>query len=568
MADQPLSKTLIIVIAIFSFSVCNILSSSSPFVFQIDNTLTVLLHQREIYIEIASKPENGCQASMDQYVESTYKNNKRYLIKKGFRSSTPVYRMPWDSLSCMGKTLAIKTLFPKDSLENDGWKHIVTYGGSHGETLWRISSWFTGSGAHANQLAKANRLNPQKMGVGNVIKISLDKLDPCFSATVDYPISVDELVFQTDKEGLYAEYTLLAGQTIYSLVLKYTPRVTANEVMTASRLILSRSKLKDFHSIPANTILKIPADLISPQFLPPSDPRRIQFETTARESGQFKSHHVAQALQGVTVILDAGHGGVDPGAIGIGGIKEKEYVYDVMCRVKRILETETKAAVYVTIKDEEIGFEPRNTQNLSSGKNMERILTTPVYSIENSGIALNLRWILANYLFTNLHEAKTRNEQVVFTSFHADSLHSSAQGLMVYIPGADYYTGNLKKTDQVYLSRKEAKSGNNQVSHTRKDRLRAEGYSMGLAEQIKKQCAKAKIPMHSNQPIRKFVVRNKKCWVPSILRYCKVPTRILVELANLQNSNDVKRIKDPEYRESLARMYVDALKEHFSGSTK
>ncbi len=566
MADQPLIKTLTVVPVLLFFTVCNILSSSSPFVTQVNGALTVILHQREIYIEIAAKPEKDCLTFMGQYVEPQYQNGKQFLIKKGFRSSTPVYRIPWDHLTCEGRSLAIKTLFPKDSLESDGWKHIVTYGGSHGETLWRISAWFTGSGAFADRLAKSNRMNPQKMAVGNVIKIPLDNLDPCFSATTEYPIAVNDLVFQTDKDGLYAEYTLLAGQTIYSLVLKYTPRVTASEVMSASRSILSRSGLKDFHAIPANTVLKIPSDLISPQFLPPSDPRRIQFETTARESEQFKPHHIAKSLQGVTVILDAGHGGIDPGATGIGGIKEKEYVYDVMCRVKRILETETKAAVYVTIKDEEIGFEPRDTQNLSSGKNMERILTTPVYPIENSGIALNFRWMLANYLFTNLHEAKSRNEQVVFTSFHADSLHASAQGLMVYIPGADYYTGNLKKTDQVYLSRKEAKSGNNQVSHTRKDRLRAEGYSMDFADQIRKQCVQAKIPMHSNQPIRKFVVRNKSCWVPGILRYCKVPTRILIELANLQNSNDVKRIKNPDYRESLARMYVDALKEHFSGS--
>lgn len=568
MADQSLIKVLAILISGFFFPVSSLQSSSNPVVVSLDSRMTVILLQREIFIEIAAKPEKDCRTAMDAYVESSHRNNNRYLIKKGFRSSSPVYRIPWDLLTCDGKLLAVNALFPDDSLDNDGWIHTVRYGGSHGETLWRISAWFTGDGTHADQLAKMNKINPRKLGVGHTIKIPRTLLAPCFGTTVDYPVTVEDLIFQKDREGVYAEYNLLAGQTIYSLVLKYTPRVTADEVMAASRIILSRSNLKDFHAIPANTTLKIPSDLISPQFLPPADPRRIQFDNTARESGQFKARHVARALQGVTVILDAGHGGVDPGAIGIGRVKEKEYAYDVMCRVKRILETETKATVHVTIKDEETGFEPRNDKFLSSGNNRERILTTPVYPITDSAVALNLRWMLVNYIFDTRHETKTRNERVIFTSFHADSLHPSVQGLMVYVPGADYYTGSIKNTENVYLSRKEAKSGRNSVSQTRKDRLRAEGFSLDFADHIRKQCTEAGIPMHSNQPVRKFVVRNKKSWVPAILRYCTVPTRVLIELANLQNSSDVKRIMDPDYRESLARMYVNALKAHFSETEK
>jgi N-acetylmuramoyl-L-alanine amidase len=567
-ADQSLIKLLVILVTGLFFPVSSLNSSSNPAVVRLDSRLTVILLQREIYIEIVAKPEKERRAAMDIYVESSHRNNNRYLIKKGFRSSSPVYRIPWDLLTCDGKILAIHALFPDDSLDNDGWTHTITYCGSHGETLWRISSWFTGSGTHADELAKINSINPRKLGVGHTIKIPRTLLIPCFGTTIDYPVTVDDLIFQKDREGVYAEYILLAGQTIYSLVLKYTPRLTADDVMAASRLILKRSNLKDFHSIPANTTLKIPSDLISPQFLPPTDPRRIQFENTARESGLFKAHHVARALQGVTVILDAGHGGVDPGAVGIGGVKEKEYAYDVMCRVKRILETETKAAVHVTIKDDETGFEPRNGKLLRSGNNRERILTTPVYPITNSAVALNLRWMLVNYVFYTRHDAKTRNEQVIFTSFHADSLHPSAQGLMVYVPGADYYSGNIKKTEKVYLSRKEAKAGRNSVSHTRRDRLRAEGFSLDFADHVRKQCIKANIPMHSNQPVRKFVMRNRRSWVPAILRYSTVPTRVLIELVNLQNTTDVKRIMDPDYRESLARMYVNALKEHFSESSK
>ena len=41
-----------------------------------------------------------------------------------------------------------------------------------------------------------------------------------------------------------------------------------------------------------------------------------------------------------TVIIDPGHGGRDPGAIGVTGLREKEVVLDISLRVKRLLEAE------------------------------------------------------------------------------------------------------------------------------------------------------------------------------------------------------------------------------------
>ncbi len=490
-------------------------------------------------------------------------NSKKYLIKNGFRSSKSVFRIPWNKLSCEGRKKVIKSLFPKDKFTASGWEHIVAYTGTHGETLWRICTWFTGSGTHVKTLIQKNRLDPQKLAVGSKVQIPSTLLQPCFSEASIYPVVVDDLTFRKDKTGEFAEYVLLEGQTIYSLVLRYTPRVSAEEVLAASNLILKRSDLKDFHSIPARSVLKIPSDIISPQFLSPDDPRRIQFDATDRESSHFKPTQKSKSLDGITVVLDSGHGGVDPGSLGKGGVKEDEYAYDVMCRVKNILEKDTKARVFTTIEDEETGFIPRNTRVLGSGKNRERILTNPMYMIEDAAIALNLRWILANHLYSKSNTNGSRDEKIVFTSFHADCLHASAQGMMVYIPGADYYSGNIKKTDKVYLRRKESGSGGNSVSNDRRSRLKAEGFSVAFAKQIKEQCARNQIRMHSNQPIRKFVIRNHRSWVPGILRYTKIPTRILIELANLQNPDDVNRMKDWEYREALASTYVDALRAHF-----
>lgn len=73
------------------------------------------------------------------------------------------------------------------------------------------------------------------------------------------------------------------------------------------------------------------------------------------------------------------------------------------------------------------------------------------------------------------------------------------------------------------------------------------------------------VVVHSDQPIRKYIVRSKKVFVPSVLQFTRIPTRVLIELANLKNGLDRKRLQDPDYRQSLARVYVDALIRHFSG---
>ena len=59
------------------------------------------------------------------------------------------------------------------------------------------------------------------------------------------------------------------------------------------------------------------------------------------------------------VVIDPGHGGIDPGAIGIGGIRESEVVLDVSKRVKKLL-TEKGVKVRMTRNNEvELDLPPR-----------------------------------------------------------------------------------------------------------------------------------------------------------------------------------------------------------------
>nr|WP_228057422.1 N-acetylmuramoyl-L-alanine amidase [Tychonema sp. LEGE 07203] len=59
------------------------------------------------------------------------------------------------------------------------------------------------------------------------------------------------------------------------------------------------------------------------------------------------------------VAIDPGHGGRDPGAVGIQGIQEKEIVLDISYQVARLLEQQGVQAVMTRTDDSEIDLQPR-----------------------------------------------------------------------------------------------------------------------------------------------------------------------------------------------------------------
>jgi N-acetylmuramoyl-L-alanine amidase len=63
----------------------------------------------------------------------------------------------------------------------------------------------------------------------------------------------------------------------------------------------------------------------------------------------------------VLVILDPGHGGRDPGAIGIGGIQEKEINLDISRQVQQALQQQGVTALLTRTGDQEIDLDPRVT---------------------------------------------------------------------------------------------------------------------------------------------------------------------------------------------------------------
>ncbi|HUI93174.1 MAG TPA: N-acetylmuramoyl-L-alanine amidase [Chitinivibrionales bacterium] len=72
-------------------------------------------------------------------------------------------------------------------------------------------------------------------------------------------------------------------------------------------------------------------------------------DTAARRPADTVSQ-IKQPRQEVvkTVVLDPGHGGMDPGAIGPGGVEEKKVTLDIALALRDLIKKKTKLAVYCT----------------------------------------------------------------------------------------------------------------------------------------------------------------------------------------------------------------------------
>jgi len=277
--------------------------------------------------------------------------------------------------------------------------------------------------------------------------------------------------------------------------------------------------------------------------LPADDPRRLAAEMIQRESAKLARRTRAKGLQGVHIVLDAGHGGTDPGAI-CDGVSESSYVYDVMNRLKTILEKKSAARVSVT-RDEEC------------------VLTTPKYELDDPVIGVHLRWYLANSIFRHAIKRGVPKEKIVFLSIHADSLHPSLRGAMAYIPAERYVTGSYRKSEEVYLARAEVRE-HPVVRHSEEESLEAEGLSRDLAESIIDAFDAKKLKVHPFNPVRDSVVRDGREWVPAIIRYNLVPTRLLLEICNLGNKNDRELIRTKKFRQRVAEAMYQGLVNFFA----
>ncbi len=490
-----------------------------------------------------------------------------------------VVRVPFALLRPSLQRDILRTLFPNDRRTDAGWVHIVVGGhGIEGEPLWNIAQWFTGDGANYAAVRKANPGQGLSTRSGDVILVPNALLTAAFgsgpegenapktatevrrpkdaqaqrtSADEDVPdtpaqapLGVPSLTYERTPAEPYAIYRLQKGEALYSSVaIRFTGRVYAKDVGDVVERIVKFNAIEDVAKIPVGYAVRIPMDLLLPQYRPQDDPARLAEEATQRASAKLARRTRARNLAGVHVILDAGHGGTDPGAT-LGDVYESKYVYDVMCRLQRILEKKSEARVSIT-------------------RNEEAVLTTPAYPLDDAIVGVNLRWYLANSLFRRAIKSGIAKEKVVFLSIHADSLHPSIRGAMAYVPGGRFVQGSYEKRGSVYLARAEVRE-RPIIRHTEQESLEAEGLSRDLGESVIGAFEDAHLPVHAFNPVRDNVMRDGREWVPAVIRYNMVPTRLLLEVCNLGNRRDRDLMKTKKFRQQVAEAIYRGLVEFYT----
>lgn len=540
-----------------------------------DGAFVRLAEDQSVVIEAMPKPGEGMLGFARRLSGDPLTAEKIADSNGGRREllSGTLYRVSLDLLTPKMRLRALRALFPEDRFEPDSWQHKVRGVGPFGrESLWHIATWFTGNGENFRAIRELNELPDDELGRGTTVAIPAELLVPELRSALPKGDGGFRLDYGKDAYGDFAIYRLRPGEALYSgVVVRFTGRIHAQDVNALAAELAKRNGIPDVTDIPVGYRVKIPLDLLQPEFLPPGDPRRVAYETEVAESEKFTNPILAQGLEGITVILDPGHGGKDAGA-SMGGVWESLYVYDIVMRTKRRLETRTAAHVVVTTRDG-AAFKIQDADVLPFSRG-HAVLTTPPYPIVDPVLGVHLRWYLANSIFRQVTQgvANTKSasgstqgdaeDKVVFLSVHADSLHPSLRGAMAYIPAASLGEDTYGKSGPAYAGFREVQE-NPYVNLPRDRRTMSEGLSRQLAEKVINAIAAKNLPVHPFKPVREKVIRDQREWVPAVLRYNAVPAKLLLEVCNLGNDLDRSLIQTRAYREDIAAAIVQGLLDYY-----
>jgi N-acetylmuramoyl-L-alanine amidase len=474
------------------------------------------------------------------------------------------YRVPFRLLTPDLQARVVRGVFADDCVGDHGWVHRVGGEAGRAASLWQVAEWLTGQGESFAALRDFNGMEDEGLRAGDRLVVPPTLLAaglrvagrPC----VDAPGAGGDLVYESGPRGDRAVYRLKAGEALYSsVVVRFTGLTTAADVNSLAAEIAAANDIRDVTDIPTGRRIEIPLDVLLPEYLPADHPRRMAAERDLAAAAGFHNPVLARDLHGITVVLDAGHGGDDPGNTH-GEVWESVYAYDVMLRVKERLETTTAATVVPTVRDGD-GFLrlERDVLPLSRG---HQVLTTPPYRIEDSTTGVHLRWYLANSVLAR-SAAAGDPRKTVFVSLHFDSLHPSLSGAMAYVASAALSAGRYGKQGPVFAARQECRE-RPEVELALDERRQSEGLSRELAEELLASFRRHGLAVYPNKPVRDKIVRHRRPpFVPAVLRYNAVPAKVLLEIANLANPADRARIQTRAFRQRVADAVADAIVRYY-----
>ena len=574
--------------------------------------------------EVLIKPRAGEGTyKMGKRVLDDWRNDHKKITK--YNGNKPLYQhrfvpIPFWSLNDALQGAALKAMFPEDASGAGGWRHRVTY---KWETVSLISGVFAKREIGARHLIRHNKLRNQgrSLKIGDVVEIPWDWLREGLELQ---PLKVKEpLLVKADSKGRrFAAYKMSSGDTIYSsVVARFTGRLLHEEVDRMAKELLELNDINNARLIQTGQLVRFPLEWVSDEYLdlsggggtvtvaenddevdheddeeelhikpppvPPPAPdvhlkkvvpqiaknsvKEAKKEEVKKAPIQEKksksksSKNVVSAKDQIHIILDSGHGGADPGAVAgdpKNGDKvyEDDVVYDIVQRMLPDLK-QSGFVVHETVRDRSQSA-PINFLSEKVDRD-EELLVNPRYGLENARVGVNMRVFLVNHIYLKLRKKGVPSDQIVLISVHGDALHDSLRGAMIYYPDRRVRSRAFGIVKSVYTKRDEY---TRRVTFNAGDNKLSEKYSKDLGETLIDSFRDAKWITHRSNAVRGYYIRGGKKSLPAILRYSKIPTSVLVEVANLNNSKDRKLILDSRNRQKIAHAMVNGLESHFRGS--
>jgi len=258
--------------------------------------------------------------------------------------------------------------------------------------------------------------------------------------------------------------------------------------------------------------LSAPVRMVRSAVVVPPDFRSKVISRMRQQATQKRGHGLTKVRE---IIIDAGHGGKDPGAIGRSNVKEKKIVLDISKRLKKILQ---KRGIKVKMTRERDVF-----------------------------ISLQKRTEIAS-----------RSKADLFVSVHANSSPSrSAHGLEVFtaknLGRKDKKEGQRKTNHRLMYRNLSMKKSSSDVKKIVSDMLytHKQAESKKLAEHITKKTTRVvKTKNRGAKNSRFYVLRNTL--IPAVL----------VEVGFLTNPKESKLLQTGAYREKVARGIAESIQNY------